>query len=707
MGLRDWFRLSARTTTPPLALDGKGGALVSAPPAEQKAVWWPQHLFWGDGATDQPWTADAEGRRAYVAAALAYICIRYRTQKLVEAPLMVVEETEGGEEWVKGHPLAPLLAKPNPDYGMRRLLEATEVYLCTTGACLWPKSRDRAGRAAALYPLSGDEFGVESANGRLFGRFRVTVNGGQRDLAPDDVVHFSYFHPTDPHRGLAPIDAAFAQLGISQQLAARAKAHVKNAMAPGSIYTADPAWRPSAEEFDRLKAELRTVAAGANSGHPVVAEGGGKFERGWTLADLALGELWRECEAVVCGVFQVPPSLVGTVIGLENSPWSHMATARTTFYEECIKPEWALLEESITGSLLREVDDNPSRLVRFDPSRIGALQKDVAAAALVASTARDWTSVNERRGMMGLPRVDDDGADDIPELTRPAFNPFVPPADDEEEEPETDESGEPKRRRRPLTQKALRLRFAAADDLHARTVSTWELLAASHLAADAAGISAAVARALDAAPKSGAPTLEAKKAKDKDRARAALDAYLEEESAPRWKAGVRTLLETSAERAVEMTAAADTGVAARLLRPAIGKYAEREAAFLVKNVTKTTRDAVAAAVGEGLEAGNGPAEIARQIRDLPAFTRERATLVARTETTRTLTGAPMEALREYGREADMSFVKEWVATMDDRVRDEHAAMHGEKVPIDKAFSNGRMHPDEPACRCGLVYGLGD
>jgi len=40
--------------------------------------------------------------------------------------------------------------------------------------------------------------------------------------------------------------------------------------------------------------------------------------------------------------------------------------------------------------------------------------------------------------------------------------------------------------------------------------------------------------------------------------------------------------------------------------------------------------------------------------------------------------------------------------MDDRVRDEHAAMNGEIVDIDKPFSNGEMYPGDVNCRCTVL-----
>jgi len=281
---------------------------------------------------------------------------------------------------------------------------------------------------------------------------------------------------------------------------------------------------------------------------------------------------------------------------------------------------------------------------------------------------------------------------------------LLPPAPaDEDEAPETDDDtpetiGDAAKRGRPaLSTKALRARFAVTDALHERHAATWELVARSLLAADQAGIAGLVQRTLEG------------KAKDGDRKRVitALDAYIEEESAPRWNAAVRPIIEQGAEAAVGATAAADLALDPRLLRPSIGRYVEKEAAFLIRSVTDTTRDIVRLELTTALEAGDGPAVIARRIRDVAGFGQERARLIARTETTRTLNGAPMEALQDYGARTGGRYVKSWLATLDDRVRDEHEGMHGETVPVDGAFSNGETHPSSPNCRCGLTYGVAD
>lgn len=649
---------------------------------------------------DDATTWDVRGRRAYIAAALAYICIRYRAQKLREAPLMVVEESDEGEEWIQDHELNPLLARPNPDYRMGRLIEATETYLCLTGRCLWVKNRDRQGRVAMLYPFSGDEFTIRSTPGRLFGEF--TVNG--KTVKPEDAIYHSYFSPTDPLGGAAPLDAALAHLNIGQQLAARVRKHLQNAMTPGAIYVADKDWRATDDEFARLKGELNAMFQGANSGKTAIAEGGGKIERGFTLKELQLGEMWREVEATVCGVFNVPASLVGTVVGLENSPWSHLETAKRSFYDECVLPEWELLEGPITDSLLREVDDDPTHLIRFDTSRIRALQKDVAAASVVAATAQRWTSVNERRVMMGLKKIEDDPkADEIPELVQP-----VPPAP----APGLADAvgNDPAKRAHPLlnTKAYQSLRQAYADAITEEHAAVWELSAADQLHRDGQRLAEIAARELsrgkskkESRPKDPALT-DFERARD--RVLKAMEAYLDGESALSWARMAEPIIRRNADAAMLATVVPDLGIDAQLLRPNLASFVRREAAFLVTNVTDTTKDAVRSALAETVDA-EGVDTVATRIREATAFNRERAKLIARTESTRVLNGAPLEALQQYGTTTGQGFTKRWIATLDDKVREAHRAMHGETVPVDKPFSNGLMAPGEPNCRCALTYGV--
>lgn len=81
---------------------------------------------------------------------------------------------------------------------------------------------------------------------------------------------------------------------------------------------------------------------------------------------------------------------------------------------------------------------------------------------------------------------------------------------------------------------------------------------------------------------------------------------------------------------------------------------------------------------------------------------------------RTMVGsAESEArLDSFMRAAEMGIKqkKTWIATLDDRVRDSHAELDGETVPLEEPFSNGLMYPRDPSgepaevynCRCEII-----
>jgi len=86
-----------------------------------------------------------------------------------------------------------------------------------------------------------------------------------------------------------------------------------------------------------------------------------------------------------------------------------------------------------------------------------------------------------------------------------------------------------------------------------------------------------------------------------------------------------------------------------------------------------------------------------------------AVRIARTETTGIMGKSRLESM-EHAAETGLVLRKEWVATADDRTRDSHIDLDGERVALDKPFSNGLMHPGDQSgdasdvcnCRCTMV-----
>lgn len=171
-----------------------------------------------------------------------------------------------------------------------------------------------------------------------------------------------------------------------------------------------------------------------------------------------------------------------------------------------------------------------------------------------------------------------------------------------------------------------------------------------------------------------------------------------------------------------------------IANPRAIEWARTRSSALITEIGSSTREAVKSMIANGIKEGRAPRLIAKEIRErvglrsdqfetLRSFAatgatekqierrakqllKQRSELIARTETLR----SSNQGLREMwyqARDNDLlpaDVKREWIATADDRTRDEHADLDGEQVGLDEQFSLGFEPGEEPACRCsqGIV-----
>jgi uncharacterized protein with gpF-like domain len=158
-----------------------------------------------------------------------------------------------------------------------------------------------------------------------------------------------------------------------------------------------------------------------------------------------------------------------------------------------------------------------------------------------------------------------------------------------------------------------------------------------------------------------------------------------------------------------------TKAADNLFTGLMAEWVKREALRKAKIIAATDADDVRDTIQDGLEEGLGTEEIARNIRKVSELTPFRAATVARTETHTAATFGSIESVREAERALGVVMLKEWLPTMDDRTRPEHAAMAGsDPIPMGEKFHVGGELMDRPGdssasaenqinCRCGIAY----
>ena len=206
------------------------------------------------------------------------------------------------------------------------------------------------------------------------------------------------------------------------------------------------------------------------------------------------------------------------------------------------------------------------------------------------------------------------------------------------------------------------------------------------------------------------------KISDADLKRRLLEAF--DELAPQWNQDYTEALTAVVETGTEIQLALayfETNpdqLRALVAEDAAGRRALLEERGLdsFKTITNTSAEAILGVIQEALGRNATPQEVAQAIaakaKAWPDYRMER---IARTESLTALSvgqGATLEVLaKEYPQLRKM-----WLAAEDTRVRDSHAALHAQAVPIKNDFGNGLAYPRELGsppeesvnCRCSLV-----
>jgi len=133
------------------------------------------------------------------------------------------------------------------------------------------------------------------------------------------------------------------------------------------------------------------------------------------------------------------------------------------------------------------------------------------------------------------------------------------------------------------------------------------------------------------------------------------------------------IAETVAERAASLLKPAKAEPFTESVVAAVSKSVGSR----VKEISRTTQEAIADAVLAGYDAGLSPAQIAETIEGLPAFDAARAELVARTETMFAYNSAALSSFQEFG--------VGQVEAIDGDEDEVCAARNGQTYPVDEAF----------------------
>ncbi len=214
------------------------------------------------------------------------------------------------------------------------------------------------------------------------------------------VLHLRLFNPSDDHYGFSPLEAAAFAIDVHNASGAWNKALLDNSARPSGalVYANREAGdRLSAEQFERLKAELGDAHAGtANAGRPLLLEGGLDWRpMSLSPADMDFIAGQHAAAREIALAFGVPPQLLG-VPG--DATYANYREANGAFWRRTVAP---LAEQGGAGAVGVAGAEVPGGARGVRPGRrAGALGR--ARRAVGASGGASFLTDAERRRLAGL-----------------------------------------------------------------------------------------------------------------------------------------------------------------------------------------------------------------------------------------------------------------------------------------------------------------
>lgn len=321
-------------------------------------------------------------------------------------------DDKGGRFRLRDAALATVLDAPydrgSPTSLKQRIIGDLAIY----GNALLYAGRDSEKRPASfLEPLHPDRWWIATD-----GTYRTRAANGEEVVAqPYNIVHFKFYRPDEgaTNWGLSPLEPLRQTLLIEDAAQRLAAADFANGSKPsGGLFAESPMTQQS---IDLLREQWNSLHQGPDSAGKTAVFGGVKWQPfSRNLNESAAIDHRRLTREEVCGVYDVPPTVVGI---LDKATFSNITEQGRWLVQHTFTPWTTLIEETIAAQLLRGVDAYAGQYVEFEFGEIlrGALAERFTAYNQ-AINAGIFTQ-NEIRRLENYPPITDDP--DADRLHRP------------------------------------------------------------------------------------------------------------------------------------------------------------------------------------------------------------------------------------------------------------------------------------------------
>lgn len=675
------------------------------------------------------WSSEKAVKEGYKANVYVYSCIMKKARAVASVPWYVYRQNADGT-WDKevNHPLEMLIDRPNPFMSRTDLMERLVINLDLAGNSLFKKVMYR-GNTLELFPIGPDGITPVPDDNEFIKEYEYVVNGQKHTIDPAEIMHAMYIDPANVYWGVAPLQVAAKTVDTDTEAVTWNKVSLQNrAVSDGAFTFEQPLTR---EQWLDARTQIREQHQGSRNARAPWVLGGGASWQAMSLSpvDMDFVEGRKMTREEICTVFDVPPPIVGI---LDKANYSNMKEARRVFWLDTIVP----LLENIKNILNRSLNPEYGQGIEidFDLSNVEALQENfkekIESAKTLWTMGVPFNQINQRLEL-GFDEVDGGEIGFLPASVMPAelaatTNPPQdnPPPPDTDPPPtdlippnEEESDALPKGRTSPTETKFyvkrginLKTPEQKSDYWKATERSRSQWYANVQAQAKRLFIDEGE-RATAAFKAAGSP-------------RAGLKALLKEIDPAPWNGLLRRNYEQISEQyGNEFNEGLKSFNSYHKKADEIEDfdpwdyniqtYLQTMAARKVTQITETTRKEMTDLITLARDMSMTMDDIAAAIMTkFEQYSDYRAYRIARTEVVAASNFGSYFAALQASDNMGIDTEKEWVDSDDSRVRDTHAAMDGERVPVNEKYSNGMDYPADMMngqakevihCRCAQVY----
>lgn len=327
---------------------------------------------WSDSAR----TAEAYHAQVYSKLALVFRCIQTISQSFATAPLRVYEGPWDRLIPDEEHKVRQLIQVPNTESTEFRFMQQVIATTLIAGFCPIEIQRIR-GQAVGLWPVN-PMFAKPKKRGIGPPDWCIKVPGYPEVVVDaDDMIVLTYSDRFDGRAtGMGPLEVIFEDsLLLRMQNDFLTSFFSGGAMPVYALIPADDARPVSQAQADVIRESWKQRYGGLGAGsEPAVLTGIKDVKRlSFDFDELALNDIRDLSDISICQAFGVPPSIVGTRIGLQSNTFTNYGEGRKSFYEDTVTPLWERAEDAFTRGLAYELE--PS-ILKYDRSAVPALRED-------------------------------------------------------------------------------------------------------------------------------------------------------------------------------------------------------------------------------------------------------------------------------------------------------------------------------------------